>query len=434
MRRAERSSPPIYAGRSDLLVKSRICLTPAERRAERDAPVINTPLAAAQLCRHLTDNDQETKVVIALSTKGRVLAIFEAAIGGTRSVAVGMQHALKVPILVGAHKVVLIHNHPSGDPTPSAADRDYYAKAKAAFALVGPRLVDSLVVAHDGFFSFAANAKGSWDRPPASLRRELYRQAPDFQGRRDNPGPRGATVLDVYEVARSASAGDVPEERLATAAADVLEMTIEDARRAGRGPSDVYDATVAMVRRMAAADWAEGEDEYRDEVIAALDEDARMAATPFTRTVVRTPRSVFLADAARRAISLAVSWLGHRRGAAYTSVINFLTSAIGSMHEPEDEAGEREARSRVLARFVESIEPHEAGRVAGDGVAPSDPDVSLLVRVGAMGNLGLRLSHLRPASVEVLRREGLISVRGGWVRITAAGRLGLAMRRTGGPG
>jgi DNA repair protein RadC len=56
---------------------------------------------------------------------------------------------------VGAAGVILIHNHPSGDPTPSAEDIDLTARVRRALDAIDVRLVDHLVVARRGHVSFA---------------------------------------------------------------------------------------------------------------------------------------------------------------------------------------------------------------------------------------------------------------------------------------
>jgi DNA repair protein RadC len=59
-----------------------------------------------------------------------------------------------------AHKAsgfLLVHNHPSGDPTPSSDDRDLTQALKAAAATVGVRFLDHLVIGETDPFSFKAN-------------------------------------------------------------------------------------------------------------------------------------------------------------------------------------------------------------------------------------------------------------------------------------
>lgn len=51
--------------------------------------------------------------------------------------------------------VALVHNHPSGSAQPSAADRAFTARMQWACAIVGVRLIDHVIVASGGWFSFA---------------------------------------------------------------------------------------------------------------------------------------------------------------------------------------------------------------------------------------------------------------------------------------
>ena len=51
--------------------------------------------------------------------------------------------------------MILVHNHPSGDPEPSHADRVLTGKLKAALDLVGVRTLDHIVVGREGCVSLA---------------------------------------------------------------------------------------------------------------------------------------------------------------------------------------------------------------------------------------------------------------------------------------
>ena len=53
-----------------------------------------------------------------------------------------------------AAAIVLVHNHPSGDPTPSAQDREVTQRLEQAGEIVGIRIVDHVVVAERGYYSF----------------------------------------------------------------------------------------------------------------------------------------------------------------------------------------------------------------------------------------------------------------------------------------
>ena len=52
-----------------------------------------------------------------------------------------------------AAALLLVHNHPSGDPTPSAEDREVTARLASAGEILGVRVLDHIVVAERGFCS-----------------------------------------------------------------------------------------------------------------------------------------------------------------------------------------------------------------------------------------------------------------------------------------
>ena len=58
-------------------------------------------------------------------------------------------------ILVGAVSILVGHNHPSGDLTPSKEDRSVTALIKEAGELLGIKCLDHVIVAEEGHFSFA---------------------------------------------------------------------------------------------------------------------------------------------------------------------------------------------------------------------------------------------------------------------------------------
>lgn len=55
----------------------------------------------------------------------------------------------------GAHAIILAHNHPSGDPTPSRQDIEVTRRVRDAGAVLGIKLLDHIVVGHDNYTSLA---------------------------------------------------------------------------------------------------------------------------------------------------------------------------------------------------------------------------------------------------------------------------------------
>ena len=94
--------------------------------------------------------------VIALDARHALLAARKVGQGGTRGVSVSARDILRVALRAGAAAFVLVHNHPSGDPTPSEEDVTMTAAIAAAGATVGLPLVDHVVVGRDGHASLYA--------------------------------------------------------------------------------------------------------------------------------------------------------------------------------------------------------------------------------------------------------------------------------------
>ena len=75
---------------------------------------------------------------------------------------VSPRDALRPAVREGAHSIVFCHNHPSGDPSPSADDADLTERLRAAAELVGVLARDHVIVAAGGYYSFVE--AGRWRR------------------------------------------------------------------------------------------------------------------------------------------------------------------------------------------------------------------------------------------------------------------------------
>lgn len=72
-------------------------------------------------------------------------------------------------VAMGASAVILAHNHPSGDPSPSAQDRDVTRRVASAGRILGVQLLDHLVITDDRWVSMAEQGElPAWRPEPAS--------------------------------------------------------------------------------------------------------------------------------------------------------------------------------------------------------------------------------------------------------------------------
>jgi DNA repair protein RadC len=90
---------------------------------------------------------------LCINQSTKVLSARKLAQGGSASMSISARDVLRAALKDGAHGVILVHNHPSGDPSPSEADRIFTRTIAAAARVVGIALVDHIVVGTQGFVS-----------------------------------------------------------------------------------------------------------------------------------------------------------------------------------------------------------------------------------------------------------------------------------------
>ncbi len=116
---------------------------------------------AAMLSAYLKGADREHFVVLLLNTKNRLIGINTVSIGSLSSSLAHPREVLKPAILANADGIVVAHNHPSGDVSPSADDLRNTAKLKAGAKLLGIELLDHIIIGEGGrYYSF--KEEGAW--------------------------------------------------------------------------------------------------------------------------------------------------------------------------------------------------------------------------------------------------------------------------------
>lgn len=99
--------------------------------------------------------DREEFIVVLLDGKGRTMGFNVVSVGSLAASLVHPREVFKPAIIGNAASVVLLHNHPSGDPEPSAEDRALTRRLKEAGQLLGIRVIDHIVFGDGSYRSFA---------------------------------------------------------------------------------------------------------------------------------------------------------------------------------------------------------------------------------------------------------------------------------------
>ncbi len=101
---------------------------------------------------------EEHFYAIATDTKSNPIAVFDIAHGTVDGAYIQPREVLIRLLLSGASAALLIHNHPSGCPTPSKDDFHITKELHAAFELIGIKLLDHIIIGRDTYYSFCENA------------------------------------------------------------------------------------------------------------------------------------------------------------------------------------------------------------------------------------------------------------------------------------
>lgn len=112
-------------------------------------------LAAAAVIRP-DEREDEAIAVILLNTKNQVIGTEIVVMGGTSSAGVRIAQIFRAAVRLNATRLIMAHNHPSGDPAPSPDDLHLTAEAKAAGKLLDIDVLDHLVLGANGAYTSLA--------------------------------------------------------------------------------------------------------------------------------------------------------------------------------------------------------------------------------------------------------------------------------------
>ena len=116
---------------------------------------LNSPReAAAAFTAVLGEEPAEVFAMLCLTIKHRVIGYHEVSRGALDATLVHPREVFKAAILANAAAIILAHNHPSGDPTPSADDAELTRRLVEGGELLGIQVLDHLIVGDGRYLSF----------------------------------------------------------------------------------------------------------------------------------------------------------------------------------------------------------------------------------------------------------------------------------------
>jgi DNA repair protein RadC len=126
-----------------------------DQKMQRGAAFTSPLLVKEYLVTKLSGFEHEVFAVLFLDSQHRLIEYIEMFRGTIDSASVYPREVIKEALRCNAGAVILAHNHPSGNPEPSSADKTLTQRLKEALALVDVRTLDHVIVAGQATASFA---------------------------------------------------------------------------------------------------------------------------------------------------------------------------------------------------------------------------------------------------------------------------------------
>ncbi|MBQ7584359.1 MAG: DNA repair protein RadC [Lachnospiraceae bacterium] len=121
--------------------------------------VFHVKEAAAYYMQDLRHMETEHVYVLMLDTRMHRVGDYHASIGSVNSSQVPIREIIRESLKHNAVNIILVHNHPSGDPAPSETDREISRNVYLACRVSGINLADSIIIGDGRYYSF--NEEGS---------------------------------------------------------------------------------------------------------------------------------------------------------------------------------------------------------------------------------------------------------------------------------
>ena len=131
-------------------IKAAFALSMLLNRPVEESPSVNSPSDAYCLLRDMETLEQEHLRVILLNIRMKSLGVIEVYIGAVNNIQIRLGEVFRPAIQRNASAIILAHNHPSSDPTPSPDDVTITRAAVQAGKLIDINVQDHLVIGRGG--------------------------------------------------------------------------------------------------------------------------------------------------------------------------------------------------------------------------------------------------------------------------------------------
>lgn len=117
---------------------------------------MNSPEKVVGLAKHylrLHEQTEEYLYMICMDTKLNMISVFELSHGNVNSSIFSVREIFQKALLANAVSIIVIHNHPSGDPEPSYEDIQVTKRLVEAGRIIGVQVLDHIIIGRPGYYS-----------------------------------------------------------------------------------------------------------------------------------------------------------------------------------------------------------------------------------------------------------------------------------------
>jgi DNA repair protein RadC len=137
---------PFVSRSKALRVVSSLRMGAVALREERQSLTLDSPEAIADLCSEMRFLDREWLRVVLLNAKQQLIKVATVSQGSVNESLAHPREVFKNAIVLSAYSFIMVHNHPSGDPSPSEADLRLPGEFSKASRILVLQLVDHVII------------------------------------------------------------------------------------------------------------------------------------------------------------------------------------------------------------------------------------------------------------------------------------------------
>ena len=110
---------------------------------------------ADKVMRSAAGSVSESVYVLLLNTRNRLIGIHEVSMGGVARTVLEPIQLFQAAMIANASAMIMVHNHPSGNPEPSSEDISLAHSMKDMAGKLGVRMLDFMIIGQGAYVSFA---------------------------------------------------------------------------------------------------------------------------------------------------------------------------------------------------------------------------------------------------------------------------------------